>query len=231
MFSTARCSKAKKQNTSFERSGENTIIPIDSTPLYSQYKTGFIHHEEYVDVEEINGDLNKDGVDDCIIIMKGIDKNNIVDVEVSGKVDRNRRGILVLLKDKKNYKYVLRNYDCFSSENEDGGVYFAPELSISIEKGNVVVHYSHGRYGAWWYTFKLRNSDLELIGYDAHDSRGPVTNRITSINFLTKKKQTQININENAEGDDEIFKEIWEDIKIKQTIKLSEIKDFGSLTF
>ena len=75
----------------------------------------------------------------------------------------------------------------------------------------------------------FQKSNFELIGYDSSSNRGPVTNRETSINFLTKKKLTKENTNENAEGGDEIFKENWNDIEIDNLIKLSEIKDFDEL--
>ena len=40
---------------------------------------------------------------------------------------------------KSGYQLTDRNYDCFSSENEDGGVYYPPELWIEFEKGNLIV--------------------------------------------------------------------------------------------
>ena len=60
----------------------------------------------------------------------------------------------MLFKVNEDYVLATKNYDCFSSENEDGGVYFAPELDISIEKGNLYVHYGHGRYGDLYFSGK-----------------------------------------------------------------------------
>jgi hypothetical protein len=222
------CSDTKKQNTSIEQSAPQRLLKAEV--LSSVHKIDFIP-QGYVVSEEINGDLNKDGIDDCVILIKGTDRSQFVEDENRGTLDRNRRGVIVLLKQKNRYTLVVKNEDCFSSENEDGGVYFAPELSVSIEKGNVLVHYGHGRYGYWQYTFKLHSSDLELIGYDASSGNGPVTERVTSINFLTKKKQIQENTNEDAEGGDEVFKETWESLKLEKTIRLSEIEDFDNLIF
>jgi hypothetical protein len=186
--------------------------------------------EGYVIFDKIYGDLNKDGIEDSVIIIKGTDKNNIIKDEYRGELDRNRRGIIVLFNKKGSYELGVKNYDCFSSENEDGGVYFAPELSVEIKKGNLYVHYAHGRYGYWRYTFRFQNSDFELIGYDESDNFGPITNAQTSINFLTKKKLHRINTNQNAETDgEEVFKETWTKIKVDKFIKLSEIKDFDEL--
>ncbi len=179
---------------------------------------------------QVKGDINKDGLEDYVLIIKSTNKNKIIKDEYRGELDRNRRGIIVLFK-KNQYELVVKNYDCFSSENEDGGVYFPPELSVEINKGNLYIHYGLGRYGYWQYTFRFKNLDFELIGYDSSSNRGPIVNEVTSINFLTKKKQTKENVNENPEQEsgDEIFKEVWVNIKVDKVLKLSEVKDFDEL--
>ena len=183
----------------------------------------------YAEFKKYSGDLNKDGLEDCVLIIKKTDSTNVVMNRFDKKVDRNRRGIIVLFKNANGYELADKNLECFSSENEDGGVYFAPELWIEIKDNKLYIHYGHGRYGYWKYTFRFQKSNFELIGYDSSSNRGPVTNRETTINFLTKKKLTKENTNENAEGGDEIFKENWNDIEIDNLIKLSEIKDFDEL--
>jgi len=182
----------------------------------------------YVIFEKINGDLNKDGLEDCVLVIKATNKSKIITDRYGKKIDRNRRGIIVLFSKKKHYELAMKNNDCFSSENEDGGGYFAPELSVEIKKGNLYAHYGHGRYGYWQYIFRCQNSDFELIGYDASNG-GAVIESETSINFLTKKKQEKVNTNKNAQGGDEVFKETWRNIKVNRKIKLSEIKDFDEL--
>lgn len=177
----------------------------------------------------IKGDLNKDKLNDCVLIIKATDKDKIIKNEHNELVDRNRRGIIILFNKKDHYDLILKNTNCFASENEDGGVYYAPELSIEIKKGNIYVVYEHGRYGNWEYTFRYQNSNFELIGYDQNDYNGPITNAVTSINFLSKKKQIKVNTNDSAIGGDEIFKETWKKISQTTFIKLSEIKDFDNL--
>lgn len=183
----------------------------------------------YAEFEKYFGDLNKDGLDDCVLIIKKTDTANIVTNRFDKKVDRNRRGIVVLFKKEKGYELADKNYSCFSSENEDGGVYFPPELWIKIENEKLYIHYGHGRYGYWEYTFRYQNSNFELIGYDSSSNNGPETNTETSINFLTKKKLIKEHSNENVEDGDETLKETWSKIKIENLIKLSEIKDFDEL--
>ncbi len=196
-----------------------------------QAQTNFIEDfipKGYVLYDKVFGDLNKDNQEDCILIIKGTNKENIVKNRFDEIVDRNRRGIIILFKTKNSYQKVTENLDCFYSENEDGGVYYAPQLSFEVKKGNLYIHYEHGRYGRWKYTFRFQDSQFKLIGYDASNG-GVVTNSETSINFLTKKRLIRENINEEAEGNDEVFKETWSKIIIEKLLSLSEIKDFEEL--
>lgn len=179
--------------------------------------------------EEIKGDLNKDGIEDRVLIIKEVNKKNIVVDEHRGELDRNRRGIIVLLNENGKYKQFLKNVDCLSSENEEGGAYYAPDLFVEIKKGNLYVHYSHGRYGYWTYTFRLKNSDFDLIGYDSSNNNGSTVNSYTSINFLTKKKIVKVNTFENEEDESEVFKEHIYTLKVRKLTKLSEIEDFDEL--
>lgn len=181
--------------------------------------------------DKINGDLNKDGKADLVLMIKGTDKSMLVQDEYRGELDRNRRGIIVLFKRDQGYELASKNTDCFSSENEEGGVYYPPELSLDIRKGKLYVEYRHGRYGYWTYTFRYQNGEFELIGYDSTNTFGPVVDKERSINFLTKRKQERVNTNKLAESGEEVFEETWRDIKLDKMIKLSEIKDFDELYF
>ena len=97
----------------------------------------------FVLVSSVEGDLNKDGVADKVLLIKGTDKGAYEKNEFGEMVDRNRRGIIVLFKKDNQYQMVLKNLNCFSSENEDGGVYYAPELSLEINKGNLYFQYPY----------------------------------------------------------------------------------------
>lgn len=184
----------------------------------------------YVLNDKIKGDLNNDGYDDCVLIIKGTEKNNMITDEYQGTLDRNRRGIIVLFNRNNYYELGIQNHNCFSSENEDGGVYFPPELSVEIKEQILSIQYGHGRYGYWSYKFHYDNLDFQLFSYVQSDNRGPIVERETSINFLSKKKQEKININKNIEAvEDEVFEITWKNIVVDRLIKLSEIKDFDQL--
>ena len=186
--------------------------------------------EGFILYSKATGDLNKDGLDDYILMIKGTKKDRVINHEYRGELDRNRRGIIVLFKDKGSYKLALRNDTCFSSDNEEGGVYYAPELEISTDHGKLFVDYNHGRYGSWQYTFQYRNSEFQLIGYEASENYGPIVNRETSINFLTFKKQEKVNTNGDAESGEEVFEETWTNLEVQNPILLSEIENFDELS-
>jgi hypothetical protein len=233
----AGCSnpKNKSQSAPDARVATAEDVQRNSIQLSSDFKadlTAFIPHG-YVWFDTVFGDLNKDGVADCVLIIKGTDTNMVVEDERNGKeVDRNRRGLVVLLNKNGSYEQVVKNYNCFSSENEDGGIYYFPELSIEINDGKLFVQYSHGRYGYWKYTFRFQNSDMELIGYDASENFGPIVNRETSINYLTRKKIVKVNTNENAqESGEELFKVTTMAVQVNKPVRLSEIKDFDELDY
>jgi hypothetical protein len=219
-----------------QEKSKQTIIPVSDTTAAKnnsiEYNNLIVETKKnptdflpkgFIVFKKIYGDLNKDGIEDCVLIIKGTDKNQVITDEYRGQLDRNRRGIIILFNKNDQYELAIKNYNCFSSENEDGGVYFAPELSVEIEKGNLYFHYGHGRYGYWKYTFRFQNSNFELIGYNEF-SNGAINNHETRVNFSTKKKREIIYIN-----DDEVVDDTWKKININRIIKLSEIKDFAEL--
>jgi hypothetical protein len=186
----------------------------------------------FIILENIKGDLNKDGTEDVVLLLKATDKKQFVVDEYRGKLDRNRRGLIILFNKRDSFELALKNLDCFSSENEDGGIYFAPELSIILKEGNLHISYGHGRYGSWTYIFRFSHYDFKLIGYESiyksnYASDEPTFDE-TSINFLTKKKLIKEVIKVLPSGK-HIYKNSWKTIDIKQLTKLSEIKDFDEL--
>lgn len=183
----------------------------------------------YVLFEALKGDLNKDGQQDYVFIIKGTSKKYFEQDEYRGLVDRNRRGVLIFFKKNKEYQLVLQNMSCFTSENEDGGVYFPPELRPTINKGRLFFNYFHGRYGYWTYNFRYQKGEFELIGYDSSNNRGPVVEQVTSINFLSQKILKKENINYSDEGGDERFEETWKKFKQEKPILLKEITDFYNI--
>ncbi|MGL5598558.1 MAG: hypothetical protein ACRDDA_10740, partial [Aeromonas sp.] len=183
----------------------------------------------YVVAQTIEGDLNKDGQVDTVLLIKGTDPRNVVTDANNQGVDRNRRGLIIAFKYASHYELALDNPTCFSSENEDGGVYMPPDLSVSIKKGILLLDYSHGRYGYWGYKFRYQHGHFALIGYDNNESNGPITQRITSINFSTKKMLVKENTNDAAqESGQEVFKDTWTRLSLPSPFLLKDITNFDS---
>ena len=206
------------------------IEPADSVAPTEKIQSGITVTDEkvlrlvpsnYIITEEIYGDLNKDGVADCILIIKGTNKEEFVDHEYRGRLDRNRRGIIIAFRNGDYYEAIVRNFSCFSSENEDGGVYFASELTVDVnQKGNLEVQYSHGRYGYWQYIFRYQNNTFELIGFASHLNRGPVGLSKTSINYSTGKRVDSTNLNQYCDECDEKWEDTWSDVENVELLKL-----------
>ncbi len=183
----------------------------------------------YVLFEEYSGDLNNDNRKDYVLIIKNTKEEKIVENRFGDVVDRNRRGIIVILDKENNYEKVIVNKDCFLSENEDGGVYMPPELWINIEDNKLKIHYGHGRYGYWEYIFKYLESDFGLIGYESSENHGPKVLYQSKIDFIKKEKTLSENTTKDPEAEEEIFEVISYDIKINDLIRLSKIKNFQDL--
>ena len=210
---------------------------VDTTPapaiatIENQDSSAFIP-KGFVVYDKISGDINNDKADDIVYVIKATDSSKIIQHESLGRLDRNRRGLIILFNRNGLYELAAKNRNCFSSENEDGGVYYAPELDVSVKKGTLFINYRHGRYGYWTYTLKYMNNDFVLIGYDATSSRGPVPQKITSINFLTGKKLVKDNINKDDDDDSNVvYTDRWETLKNAPLLKLTEIRDFDEMSF
>jgi hypothetical protein len=194
----------------------------------SQNPNDFIP-EGYVEFDKSFADLNKDGLKDCILIIQDTKKENFVQDEYRGELNRNRRGLIIAFKTDKGYKLIHRKLNCFASAEEDGGTYYYPELSVYSEKGLLYIHYAHGRYGFWKYTFRYQNDNFELIGFDRFHHNGPIELSGLSINFSTGKKLIRTNkyINDPEKYEDtEEFIENFINLPKEPLIKLSEIEDF-----
>ncbi len=194
-----------------------------------QETTNFLP-EGFVIYKEIQGDLNGDDVDDHVVIVKGTEKEKIVINRFDKEVDRNRRGILIYLTEIDKNNLVVENLQCFLSENEDGGAYYAPQLSMEIKEGKLYVDYEHGRYGYWSFIFQYRNSDFELVEYDGNYSSHVIPEEANfdhiNINFLNK----ELSIFELSEiGETEQSPENY--FEIKETIKVEEAPNGEEITY
>lgn len=78
-----------------------TFIQIKPKSVSNFLPKGFIIHEE------IKGDLNRDGIEDVVLLINDTNKEQFVVDEYRGKLDRNRRGIIILFNKKDSFELAL----------------------------------------------------------------------------------------------------------------------------
>ncbi len=117
--------------------------------------------------------------------------------------DLGARGLIVLFKYKSGeYFKVVEKYNCLDSGEEDGGVYFAPELHVYLDEDGVLgIGYGHGRYGGWGCTFKYINGEFKYIGSSSSESMSWIAEDLSSSSIDYYKGIAEdyhiINVNEN----------------------------------
>lgn len=168
---------------------------------------------------EIKGDLNKDGLEDIVLV-------------IDGDSERIRSGIVIAFNTGEHYDVALENRGCFSYDED---VKFSKcgspnRMGVSIKNGVLVIEYAGGCVGTYpreTYKFRYQNVGFEMIGYDVtaeeyiSGENSPIILRTTSVNFLSKKMQTKTNKTSNNRK--AAFDEVWNDIIIKEPIALRNI--------
>lgn len=194
-----------------------------------QYKRVFsdpddIIPKEWVIIDRIMGDLNKDGIDDIVLLSRRREslENLTSDAEDYYKIS-------VMLKEAHGYTVLAENDQLASTGDE-----FLPDPlesgGIQINNGvlKIALHYWYSA-GSWSvtnteYIFRFQNHNLELIGYSSssfHRASGEESS--TSINYSTQKKKT---ITGGNMFDEELNKpkEQWEKINFPKLLKFQEVK-------
>jgi len=152
-----------------------------------------------------SGDLNKDGMNDMVVIIENKSPLNfkINTALGSDTLNLNPR-ILLILFGTLNGSYTIGeiNRNFIPSPGDEESPCLADPLEegkIEIEKGVLRIKLQYWlSCGSWsvtnkTYTFRYQHNQFELIGYDItsyHRSSGETTE--TSLNYSTKKKCTSI---------------------------------------
>ena len=183
-----------------------------------------------------NGDLNRDKLEDTVIVIEKEDKKNIKKNDGFGpeELNLNPRILLVLFK-QKDGTYVLASKNdkgFIKSEGNDDNPALMDTLDDIIIKNNVlkIVFNYFMSAGSWWtstnvYIFRFQNNVLELIGYESHAyMRNTGEEEGTSINFSTNKAKitTGGNIFEEKENNP---KNEWRYVKFEKKYILNEMTE------
>jgi len=152
--------------------------------------------------KEIKGDLNNDGLEDYVLVMRWKGEDHL------GR-------IFILFNKGTDYELVLE-----TKKN----VYIGELEEVSIEKGvlNISFDCGCGMNRRSKYSFRYQNSDFELIGYwsSAHYQGSGGS---TSINFSTKKMKRVDFVDWGEEN------EKWYDLTLKGPLK--KLRDFGTFNY
>ena len=183
-----------------------------------------------------NGDLNRDKLEDTVIVIEKEDKKNIKKNDGFGpeELNLNPRILLVLFK-QKDGTYVLASKNdkgFIKSEGNDDNPALMDTLDDIIIKNNVlkIVFNYFMSAGSWWtstdiYIFRFQNNVFELIGYESNAyMRNTGEEEGTSINFSTNKAKitTGGNIFEEKENNP---KDEWRYLKFEKKYILDEMTE------
>ena len=183
-----------------------------------------------------NGDLNKDKLEDTVIVIEKEDKKNIKKNDGFGseELNLNPRILLVLFK-QKDGTYILASKNdkgFIKSEGNDNNPALMDTLDDIIIKNNVlkIVFNYFMSAGSWWtstnvYIFRFQNNVFELIGYESNAyMRNTGEEEGTSINFSTNKAKitTGGNIFEEKENNP---KDEWRYLKFEKKYILDEMTE------
>lgn len=183
-----------------------------------------------------NGDLNKDKLEDTVIVIEKEDKKNIKKNDGFGpeELNLNPRILLVLFK-QKDGTYILASKNdkgFIKSEGNDNNPALMDTLDDIIIKNNVlkiVFNYFMSAGSCWTstnvYIFRFQNNVFELIGYESNAyMRNTGEEEGTSINFSTNKAKitTGGNIFEEKENNP---KDEWRYLKFEKKYILDEMTE------
>ena len=155
--------------------------------------------------DAIKGDLNKDDIEDVVVVTQETFKEKFMpfsdgcdestkDDKWCQIVNKNRRGVVILLSNGDKYEAVVTKRDIFESPNEDGGAYFPPELAVEIKNSKLKFFYSYGKYGYREYIFALDGKDFRLVKYLSNVNNGPMPEYIVQMDFVNHRLEKSANL-------------------------------------
>jgi hypothetical protein len=167
---------------------ENKIQDPESFKKYIPKNWSLLQHA--------TGDLNKDGIDDLVLIIQSDQalKLDQSDDRYFEDFPIYQRSMMIFFgnEDRLTLRRVVKN-DSFIIHSEDPNME-DPFQGVSIERNNLVLKFGvFMNAGSWTvtstsYVFRYQNGDFALIGADASEfHRGSGESIEFSINFLTKK--------------------------------------------
>lgn len=162
-------------------------------------------------LQEIYGDLDKDGKDEKIVVYNLNKKNEISDAP---------RRLIIYKGAGKNWTEWIKSDYAILGEDE-GGVAGDPFENIEVKKGILWISHYGGSNWKWSKIDKYRyqNNDLQLIGYTA--AHGMACNEWTNIDYNISTGDVEIKQEfDDCEGNKSISKEEKFNHKLEKKISI-----------
>lgn len=212
---------------------EPVIPPASYLALVKHAKSaeGFVPNEWRIEIQK-PGDLNGDGRDDVVLVLRALDERNVVDMRGQGgpaHYDTNPRILMVAFANAAGgYDLALENHTLIARTTEPSaqdpldpnGV---QEGGVEIKKGalQVTLGYFGGDMGHLTYTFRFQSGRFALIGYDSINverSQGII--RSVSINYATRRMSRSV-----GSISDDKDKVIWTKLPAKPLLTMQQVGD------
>lgn len=207
--------------SAFGEARSQSNIPVTDIEVYPPKKhIADLVPKGYKIIQEVNGDLNKDNLDDYVYVIEGVQNES-------------RRGIVIAFNRGERYETALENSNIFSYDKDE--VQYTPYVDVAVKKGVLWIRIEE-RFGGGanfhirTHKFRFQNSDFELIGYDSDAKAGLDIGEI-SVNILTNKMKRKGYRLSDSDGDNSNEHEQWSDVVIGRTIPLRGITNLYAFDF
>ena len=178
---------------------DGETMPVVAYPDLPQFADGIgdFVPQGWVLERSVQGDLDADGRNDLVLLLRMQDPRNVLRNEGLGmpEFDTNPRLLVVAFRDGDRYRRVLQDHALVPRQQdpveED---YIQGGDAVSIVRGTLRVDLyawrSAGGWGTWTNTYRFRwqQGCFRLVGFDkSHVQRNSGETIDTSINYLTRR--------------------------------------------
>jgi len=212
---------------------EPAIPPVSYPALVKHAGSieGFLPMEWRMELKQ-SGDLNGDGRDDVVLVLRALDPLNIIDMRGQGgpeNYDTNPRILMAAFANAAGgYDLTLENHTLIARTTEPSaqdpldpdGVQAG---GVEIKRGalQVTLGYFGGNMGHMTYTFRFAKGRFGLIGYDSVDvERMSGKMEKVSVNYSTRRMKHSVRkISDDAE------RVIWTNLPAKPLPTIEQVGD------
>ncbi len=178
--------------------------------------------KNYIFIDSVFGDLNKDGIKDVVIALKNKDEDTFAMDEEPKRI------LLVMLRLKNGFKVIGKSENVLMCVN-CGGVFGDPFNGIEITKGILTVNHYGGSAWRWSEVrkFRMQQNGMYLIGATSDyywniqpcngNEIGDAGRKFRDVNFVTGNEE----IIERTE-ECKLIKQVKQKIKRKPLVKLED---------